>query len=54
MADSSDGETAVDAEMLIGADYYWAITTGHTRRGDSGSVAIQTKLGWILSERSYS
>ena len=32
MADSSDGETAADVEMLIGADYNWAITTGHTCR----------------------
>ena len=49
MADSSDGKTAVDIEMLIGADYYWDLTTGHTRRGDSGPVAIHTKLGWVLS-----
>ena len=49
MADSSDGKTAVDVELLIGADYYWDLTTGHTRRGDSGPVAIHTKLGWVLS-----
>ena len=49
MADSSDGKTAVDVELLIGADYCWDLTTGHTRRGDSGPVAIQTKLGWVLS-----
>ena len=35
--------------MLIGADYYWDLTTGHTCRGDSGPVAIQAKLGWVLS-----
>ena len=49
MADSSAGKTAVDIEMLIGANYYWDLTTGLTRRGDSGPVAIQTKLGWVLS-----
>lgn len=49
MADSSDGKTAVDIEMLIGADYHWDLTIGHTRRGDSGPVAIHTKLGWVLS-----
>ena len=49
MADSSDGKSAVDIELLIGADYYWDSTTGHTRRGDSEPVAIQAKLGWVLS-----
>ena len=49
MADSLDGETTVDIEMLIGGDYYWDLTTGHTCRGDSRPVAIQTKLGWVLS-----
>ena len=49
MADSSDGKTAVDIELLIGADYYWDLATGHTRRGESGPVAICTKLGWVLS-----
>ena len=49
MADSWDGKSAVDIEMLIGADCYWDLTTGHTCRGDSGPVAIQTKLGWVLS-----
>ena len=49
MADTSDGKSVVDIEMLIVVDYYWDLTTGHTRRGDSGPVAIQTKLGWVLS-----
>ena len=49
MADSLDGKMAVDVELLIGADYYWDLTTGHICRGDSGPVAIHTKLGWVLS-----
>ena len=49
MASSLDGKMAVDIEMLIGADYYWDLTTGCTIKGDSGLVAIQIKLGWVLS-----
>ena len=51
IADPSDGKTTVDIEMLIGADCYQDLTTGHTCRGYSGPVAIQTnyKLGWVLS-----
>ena len=30
MADSLSGKTAEDIELLIGADYYWDLATGHT------------------------
>ena len=36
-------------DLLIGSDVYWEIVTGEVVRGDSGPVAINTKLGWILS-----
>lgn len=36
-------------DMLIGADYYWELTTGETSRGDVGPIVIHTKLGWVLS-----
>ena len=49
MANSLNGKMVVDIEMLIRADYYWDLTTGPTSKGDSGLVAIQTKLGWVLS-----
>ena len=49
LADSSDGKGAMDINMLIGADYYWELTTGRISRGESGPVAIHTKLGWVLS-----
>ena len=47
-------ETSVDSNneisMLIGADYYWSFMTGNIRRGEQpGPVAVQTKLGWVLS-----
>ena len=34
---------------MIGSDYYWDLMTGEIRRGESGPVAINTKLGWVLS-----
>ena len=49
MAKSLDAKMAVDNEMLIWADYYWDLTTGLTSKGDSGLVAIQIKLRWVLS-----
>ena len=39
----------LDIEVLIGLDYYWDLTTGRTRRGSHGPVAVETKLGWVLS-----
>ena len=33
--------------MLIGSDFYWDFVTGETIRGQGGSVAINTKLGWV-------
>ena len=35
--------------ILIGADYYWDICTGHTKRGEEGPCAIKTRMGWVLS-----
>ena len=50
MANSLGGKMVVDIEMLIGADYYWDLTIGPMSKRDSGLVAIQIKLGWVLSE----
>jgi len=59
LADESfDAEGSID--MLIGCDYYWDFVTGETRRGDEGPIAVNSKLGWLLSgpvngtlDRSY-
>ena len=40
----------VSVDLLIGADHYWSFFTGGIIRGDpSGPVALETKLGWVLS-----
>ena len=49
LADSADGATRIEVDLLIGADYYWKLATGKISRGDDGPVAVETKLGWVLS-----
>ena len=49
LADSSDGQTQISVNILIGADQYWSLTTGRIRRAESGPVVVQAKLGWVLS-----
>ena len=50
LADTPDGE---EAELLVGSDYYWTVVTGETVRGGvDGPVALQTRLGWVLSGRN--
>lgn len=39
----------VEVDLLIDSDVYWDIVTGEIIRGASGPVAINTKLGWVLS-----
>ena len=41
----------VSVDLLIAADHYWSVFTGRIIRGDpSGPVALETRLGWVLSE----
>jgi len=49
LADSSDGESSWEVDMLVGSDFYWDLVTGGVSRGSQGPVAIHTKLGWVLS-----
>jgi len=49
LADTHQSDTPLDVAMLIGSDLYWQLTTGEVIRGQSGPVAINTKLGWVLS-----
>ena len=49
LADASDGHSQMEVDILVGCDYYWDFITGQTIRGEGGPVAIQTRLGWVLS-----
>ena len=49
LADHCSESEVVEIDLLIGSDVYWDIVTGEIIRGASGSVAINTRLGWVLS-----
>ncbi len=50
LADPPSGDAPnMDVDLLIGPNYYWKLTTGETCRGESGPVAIRTRLGWVFS-----
>ena len=36
-------------DLLIGSDYYWNFVTGETKRSEEGPIAVNSKLGWLLS-----
>lgn len=49
LADPVSTSDPLQVDMLVGSDHYWRIVTGRVRRGTSGPVAIETKMGWVLS-----
>lgn len=49
LADTSNGNTQLPVDMLIGCDHYWDLVTGSICRCEGGPTAIHTKLGWVLS-----
>ena len=50
LADPPDGSSNVrEIDILVESDYYWSLVTGRIQRGQSGLVAIETKVGWVLS-----
>ena len=39
----------LDCDVLIGSNYYWHFLSGRCVRGETGPVALESILGWILS-----
>ena len=52
LADASDSAQGID--VLIGSDYYWSVVTRETIVGDTGPVAVSSRLRWLLSGPSDS
>ena len=48
-ADVPGGTQELHVDILIGSDHCWDLITGRVQRGTDGPVAIDTKLGWVLS-----
>ena len=49
LADSADSHDLLEVDVLIGSDWYWSLITGRVIRGETGPIAIDSKVGWILS-----
>lgn len=49
LADASLGNRSKRIDVLIGADSYYDLVTGDVRKGNSGPVAVSSKLGWLLA-----
>ena len=45
LADNSHGDSALEIDLLIGADHYWGLATGRVSRGEDGPIAVETRLG---------
>ena len=48
-AEEPEDNQELHVDVLVGSDHYWDLITGRVRRGSDGPVAIDTKLGWVLS-----
>ncbi|XP_003367224.1 zinc knuckle protein [Trichinella spiralis] len=44
--------TPLMVDVLVGIDYYYELVTGRIRRATGGSVAVETRLGWITCGRA--
>lgn len=49
LADEPEDGQELHVDILVGSDWYWDLVTGRVQRGSDGPVAIDTKLGWVLS-----
>ena len=49
LADSADDRDTLEIDLLIGSDVYWRLATRRVIRGRSRPLAIQTKVGRVLS-----
>ena len=52
LADGWIDESYQTFEILIGLDNYWKLVTGNVIRGEDGPVALETRLGYVLSGNS--
>ena len=51
LADDVDVDSSDAIDLLIGADLYYSIVLGNVIKGtgENGPVAVESKLGWVLS-----
>ena len=49
LADTNPQNLDLDIDILIGSDLYWNFICDTVIRGESGPVALLTKVGYVLS-----
>ena len=49
LADSTNRNSELAIDILVGGDLYWKLFSGILRRGLRGPFAEETSLGWVLS-----
>ena len=49
LAESSCDTDHLNLDLLVGSDHYWSLVTGEIKRGSTGPIAIETRVGWVLS-----
>ena len=49
LADDPTEDCGSEVDLLIGKDFYWSFFTEGMKRGESGPVAMETSLRWVLS-----
>lgn len=49
LADKNDGFLGSVIDILVGADFYHQFFTGKVRKAETGPVACESILGWVLS-----
>ena len=49
LAENFKPDANEEIDVLIGSNYYWEIVLGEMRKGESGPVAVSSRLGWLLS-----
>lgn len=49
LADYSDSTSRDVIDVLVGSYYYWSIVSGEVMKVKSGLMAVNSKMGWLLS-----
>ena len=49
LADAADVQDSLEVYLLIESGQYWDLVTGKIEKGENGPLAIETKLGLVLS-----
>ena len=49
VGDGMDDASLWSVKLLIGVDHYWLLVSARVRRETVGPIAIETRIGWVIS-----